>query len=110
MTGFPSSSPSITVDVLARFPARVISGTGIKSVYAGGTLQIGLDFPGLPNNSSPLPTSQYQVLIYDPVNNVYQRTSLATLISFSELLVNLPTALPGAPGILWNNNGALSIS
>ena len=110
MTGFLSSSPSVTIDVMARFPARVISGTGLKSTYSGGTLQIGLDFPGLPTNVSPLPTANYQVLIYDTVNKVYQRTSLSALISFASLLVNLPTTLPGAPGILWNNGGVLSLS
>ncbi len=33
-----------------------------------------------------------------------------TMAELNELLRKLPTTLPATPGVLWNNNGVLSIS
>lgn len=92
------------LDTLTTAAIAAVSATATAAVpIAGGTMTGGLLLAGNPVLAMHAATKQYvDALIAGLLPN--------TLVALSALIAAAPTTLPIAPGVLWVNNGVVSIS
>jgi hypothetical protein len=76
---FGSTNIALALDV--DFPSNVYAGPGIAISKTGAAWTVSLGYPPLSENSSPVPSSNYYLAVYNVAQTQYQKTRLDNLIS-----------------------------